>query len=118
MTLKSIAFIHLLEFLLLKPVLLPASDNNPDVIGYCLAITLLALFGQLYSRDLDPRQRRTALRYGAVAGALGYVWLVCGVGRETRQMHHLLVVKVGILGGVLWGGVRARKGRGGGERRG
>lgn len=102
MSLKLVALASLIEYVFVKPYLIPNQDNT-DFIGYCLCIAFLAFFGQIFTNRLTAAQWEKTKWSGIYGGVLGYAWLLLGVKHENRQIHHLLVAKLAILGAVLVG---------------
>lgn len=102
MSLKLVALASLIEYVFVKPYLIPNQDNT-DFIGYCLCMAFLAFFGQIFTNRLTAAQWEKTKWSGIYSGVLGYAWLLLGVKHENRQIHHLLVAKLAILGGVLVG---------------
>lgn len=102
MSLKLVALASLIEYVFVKPYLIPNQDNT-DFIGYCLCMAFLAFFGQIFTNGLTAAQWEKTKWSGIYGGVLGYAWLLLGVKHENRQIHHLLVAKLAILGGVLVG---------------
>lgn len=110
--LKAIAVASLLEYVFLKPYLIPQQDGT-DFIGYCLCMSFLAFFGQIFTNKLTDEQWEKTKRTGIYGGILGYAWLLLGVKHENRQIHHLLVANLAILGGVMFGALTQRGRKGG-----
>ncbi|CAK4033291.1 Hypothetical predicted protein [Lecanosticta acicola] len=118
MWLKLIAFAALLEYILIRPKILPASENGyADFIGLVMCHSILAFFGKINMKDLNERQCKTVLWNGAMGGGLGYAWLLFHLKAPEREIHHLLVANLMILAGVLTGAWAERWKKGGRWRR-
>lgn len=133
MWLKIIAFVVLLEYIFVRPKIIPAMANDhTDFIGFVLCHAVLvslttitfglqhpqlintqAYFCKINIKDLAPQQRTTALWNGALGGAFGYAWLLFQLKPLDREIHHLLLANVAILAGVLAGAWAERRKKGG-----
>ncbi|EME82741.1 uncharacterized protein MYCFIDRAFT_211139 [Pseudocercospora fijiensis CIRAD86] len=92
MALKLVTFASLVEYVFIKPYMINANQDGTDFIGYCL---------------------QKALWSGISGGVVRYAWLLLYVSRDYRAMHHLLVAKLAILRGLLFGAWNVRRGKGG-----
>ncbi|KAF7197865.1 hypothetical protein HII31_00954 [Pseudocercospora fuligena] len=113
MALKFVAFASLVEYVFIKPYMINANQDGTDFIGYCLVMAVLAFFGRMHLQYLTPAQQQKALWSGIFGGVVGYAWLLLYVSRDYRAIHHLLVAKLAILGGLLFGAWNVRRGKGG-----
>ncbi|KAF2215599.1 hypothetical protein CERZMDRAFT_104848 [Cercospora zeae-maydis SCOH1-5] len=109
---KLIALASLAEYVLFKPYIIPAQDGT-DFIGYCLCMAVLAWFAQIFTNRLTDAEWEMTKYSGIYGAVLGYAWLLFLVKYENRQIHHLLVANLAILGGVLLGAYSARNKKGG-----
>ncbi|CAK1357347.1 unnamed protein product [Cercospora beticola] len=109
---KLIALASLAEYVLIKPYIIHPAQDGTDFIGYCLCMAVLAWFAQIFTNRLTDAEWENAKYSGIYGGLLGYAWLLFLVKYENRQIHHLLVANLAILGGVLLGAYRVRNKKG------
>ena len=72
-------------------------------------MAFLAFFGQIFTNRLTDAQWEKTRLSGLYGGIIGYAWLLLGVKHQNRQIHHLLVANLAILGGVLFGAYTQKK---------
>ncbi|KAF2169132.1 hypothetical protein M409DRAFT_20359 [Zasmidium cellare ATCC 36951] len=113
--LKFIALAVLFEFIFIKPYIIPNSDRDgTDFIGFGLVHAVLAYFGKINIKDLDPKRMRSALLNGLLGGLFSYAWLLLHVTYRQRRTHHIFAANFVILLGILFGAWAERRKKAGG----
>ncbi|KAK4503528.1 hypothetical protein PRZ48_004443 [Zasmidium cellare] len=113
--LKLIALAVLFEYVFIKPYIVPFSDRDgSDFIGFGLVHAVLAYFGKINIKDLDPKRMQSALLNGLLGGVFSYAWLLFHLSYGQRRTHHIFVANFFILLGVLFGAWAERRKRAGG----
>lgn len=70
---------------------------------------MLAYFGKINIKDLDPKRLRSALLNGVFGGVCSYAWLLFHLPYRQRQTHHIFLANFVILLGVLFGAWAERR---------